>query len=1172
MSEKEFVHLHVHTDYSLLEACTQIKPLASKLQELKMPACAITDYGNMYGVVSFYNELKNHGIKPIIGYEAYLTFGKISEKDIPVEPGEKPYYPLVLLAENEDGYRNLVYLASKAFTDGFYIKPRISIEMLAERKKGLIALSGGKEGYLAHYLLNNDKKKAIKATELLKDIFGSEHFYLELQDHQTEWEKDLVRKILKIASELSLSVVATNDVHYLTEQDWKAFEITRCIGEGTVFTPNVRALETNQYYLKSSEEMWRLFSSIPEALLNTLKIAEMCNLKLPSQLQLPVYHVPEGFTPDTYLEHIAWQGLEKRKKKMQTSPKPPKHPLEDYEQRLHKELEIIKKMGFSSYFLIVWDFVKYAKDKGIPVGPGRGSAAGSLVAYCLEITDVDPLEYDLLFERFLNPERISMPDIDIDFCVRGREDLINYVAQKYGKDHVCQIITFGTMASRAVIKDVGRALGLPLSQVEKISKLIPPPFRGRNIKIEEALQKVPELKQITESDPQIAELIDIAKRLEGSARHASIHAAGVVISPVALYEIIPITTSSNKTSGKELVSQYAMTDLEKVGMLKMDFLALTTLTIISDCLKLIKEKKGITLNWEEVPLDDPATMQIFAEGKTEAVFQFESEGMKEICRRLKPRNIEDLAALNALYRPGPLDGGMVDDFIERHHGKKKVTYILPEMKGILSNTHGIIVYQEQIMMLAQKLAGYTLGEADMMRRAMGKKKKEEMQMHEERFITRAVERGIPQEKASQIFHLMQQFADYGFNKSHSVAYAYLAFQTAYLKAHFPAFFYAAVLSNETQDTNKIYKYSVELKQAGLQLLPPDINESDGDFTPLENAVRFGLNAIKGLGEGSVKSILSARQSGGRFKSLVDLMLRVKDLNRRGVESLISAGALDSLQPEGEPRKKRAILYACLEDAMRFAQRKKTENQSLLFVNDISAQEFVPPDAEEWSLEKLAKEEKNALGFYLSTHPLENYSQEIQKLNLPEIASLYEIKTPKSISVAGVVTSSQVKYSKKGNRFCIFKIEDKSASIRCTAWSETYSAYRDCFQEDEIIVVTGKLEPNEGGEPTIIVEKAENLKTTVLSKAKLLVVTVDSSQVEENFLEKLATLFKQSLKNGSKTETITNPSVSKKTCPVVIRIRFAEQEIFADFDVPFSVRPSTELEKALKNMHCTFEWK
>jgi DNA polymerase III subunit alpha len=1164
MTERKFVHLHVHTDYSLLEACTQIKPLALELQKLQMPACAITDYGNMYGVVSFYSEMKTHGIKPIIGYEAYLTFSKIDKKGASIEPGEKPFYSLVLLAKDETGYRNLVYLASKAFTDGFYIKPRISLEMLAERKEGLIALSGGQGGYLTHYLSHGNKNKAIQTTALLKDIFGAEHFYLELQDHKTQWEKDIVRETLEIASKTAVPIVATNDVHYLTQQDWKAFEIAKCIGEGTTFNVNRRALETDQYYLKSAEEMWDLFGSIPEALLNTLKIAEMCDLKLPQQLQLPVYPVPEGFTSDTYLENVTWQGFEERKKKLVG--KTLKHSLEEYEQRLRKELEIIKSMGFSSYFLIVWDFVKYAKDKGIPVGPGRGSAAGSLVAYVLGITDVDPLQYDLLFERFLNPERISMPDIDIDFCVRGREDLINYVARKYGKDHVCQIITFGSMASRAVIRDVGRALDIPLSQVEKISKLIPPPFRGRNIKIEEALQRVPELKQAVETDTKTAELIDIAKRLEGSARHASTHAAGIVISPVALHEIIPITTSPGKTGTKELVSQYAMTDLERVGMLKMDFLALTTLTIISDCLRLIKEKKGIVIDWEKVPLDDPETMQIFSEGKTEAVFQFESEGMKEICRRLKPKNIEDLAALNALYRPGPLDGGMVDDFIERHHGKKKVSYILPEMKEILANTHGIIVYQEQIMMLAQKLAGYTLGEADTMRRAMGKKKKEEMRMHEEKFITRAVERGIPKEKASQIFHLMQQFADYGFNKSHSVAYAYLAFQTAYLKAHFPAYFYAAVLSNETQDASKIYKYSVELKQTGLQLLPPDINESDGNFTPLENAVRFGLNAIKGLGEGRVKAILAARNSAGRFKSLIDLLLRVKDLNRRAIESLISAGALDSLQPEVEPRKKRAMLYACLDEAVGFAQKKKPENQNLLFANDTSIQEFTLPDVEQWSLERLAKEEKQALGFYLSTNPLENYSQEIKKLNLPEIASLYDIKTPKSVTVAGIVTSSQIKYSKKGNRFCIFKIEDKSASIRCTAWSDTLSTYRDCFQEDEIIVVTGRLEPNEvGGEPTIIVEKAENLKSCVLSRAQLLFVALESDQVEKSFLEKLSALFKQSLNRSDAPK-------NTRACPVVVRVRFGEQKIFADFDIPFFVRPSTDLEKKLKEMNCSFEWK
>jgi len=1135
-----------------------------------MRACAITDYGNMHGAISFYNEMKTHGIKPIIGYEAYLTFNQLQEKSYSVAPGEKPHYSIVLLAKNETGYKNLVYLSSKAFTEGFHSKPRISIEMLEERKDGIIALSSGKDGYLAHYLMSGNKSKALQISALLRDIFDKEHFYLEIQDHHTQLERELIKQILEISAELSLPVVATNDVHYLTQDDWKAFEIVRCIGEGRTLDLNRKALETDQYYLKSAEEMWQLFSHIADtsALSNTLKIAEMCDLEIPTQLQLPVYPVPEGFTPESFLEHVTQMGFEKRK--TTSLNRTLKHSLQDYQERLRKELEIIKKMGFSSYFLIVWDFVKYAKDKGIPVGPGRGSAAGSLVAYCLEITDVDPLEYDLLFERFLNPERISMPDIDIDFCVHGREDLINYVAEKYGKDHVCQIITFGTMASRAVIRDVGRALNMPLSKVEKISKLIPPPFRGRNIKIEEALQKVPELKQAIETDPEVKELIDIAKRLEGSARHASTHAAGVVISPKSLHQIIPIMISPSKLdttkSSTGLVSQYSMNDLEKVGMLKMDFLALTTLTIINDCLKLIKEKKGIEINWQDVSLEDPETMRIFAEGKTEAVFQFESEGMKEICRRLKPKQIEDLAALNALYRPGPLDGGMVDDFIERHHGRTKVSYILPEMKEILSNTHGIIVYQEQIMMLAQKLAGYTLGEADMMRRAMGKKKKEEMQMHEEKFIKRAVERGIPEDKASQIFNLMAQFADYGFNKSHSVAYAYLAFQTAYLKAHFPAFFYAAVLSNESQDTNKIYKYSVELKSAGLKLLPPDINESDGNFTPSDNAVRFGLNAIKGLGEGVVKSILSARNSEGPFTSLLDLLLRVDDLNRRSLESLISAGALDSFYPSFEPKKARAILYASVEDA--FAQtRNRIKNQNSLFSNnEIISPNLIPQEVEEWSLEKLAKEEKNALGFYLSTHPLESYSQDLKKLNLPEIAQLYEARSQMTVTVAGVVTSVQVKYSKKGNRFCIFKIEDNSASIKCTAWSETYSSFRDCFQDDEIIVVTGRLDPGEGGaEPTIIVESAENLKSNLLSRSQFLILNLESTKITENFLSSIIKLFK------SNTSSSASKS-SKEPRPVVLRVMFEQSKVVAEFDIPFSVYPSTELEKNLEKIGCNFEWK
>ncbi|MGI8468028.1 MAG: DNA polymerase III subunit alpha, partial [Pyrinomonadaceae bacterium] len=896
---KDFVHLRMHSDYSLLESAIQLKPLAKRLTELEMKACAITDYGNMYGAISFYNTMKAAGIHPIIGYEAYLTFGSRFERGAPLESGERPYYHLILLAKDLEGYYNLAHLASKAFTEGFHYKPRIDLDLLSSHSRGLVALSAGFKGAIWHYLHHKNEAAALAKARLLTEIFGKENFYIEIQDHDLEDERRIRKTLVEFSKRTEIPLVATNDSHYLTIEDARAHELLYCIGEGKTVNDGSRTtLGSTNYYLRPAEEMWRIFGSeLAGSLLKTVEIAEMCQMKLPGgdNLTLPQFPIPADAdcrTADEYFEKVVTDGFQTRKEKVWSvllANDKLKYTLADYDSRIKKEIATIKKMGFPGYFLIVWEFIRYAKQKGIPVGPGRGSAAGSLVAYCLEITDVDPLQYDLLFERFLNPERISMPDIDIDFCVRGRGDVINHVTEVYGRDSFCQIITFGTMASKAAIKDVGRALDMPLGEVEKIAKLIPPPVRGRNIGISQALEQVADLRKAVETDAKVRELVDLARRLEGCARHTSIHAAGVVISPKPLHELVPITISAKS----ELTSQYTMNDLEKVGMLKMDFLALTTLTIISDCLLNLKQKANVEIDWSLVSLDDDKTMQLFADGRTEAIFQFESPGMREICRRLKPKELEDLAALNALYRPGPLDGGMVDDFILRHRGERRVSYIVPQMKEILSNTYGILVYQEQIMQLAQQLAGYTLGEADMMRRAMGKKKREEMAAHQEKFVEGAVLRNIKREKAEEIFKLMAQFADYGFNRSHSVAYAYLAFQTAYLKAHYPSYFYASVLSNEADDSTKIYKYTTELKSAGLKLLPPDVNESDADFTPLSNAVRFGLSAIKGIGANSIQAIIEARKS-GKFVSLSHFTSSIEQgaVNRRGLESLAAAGAFD----------------------------------------------------------------------------------------------------------------------------------------------------------------------------------------------------------------------------------------------------------------------------------------
>src|SRR5687767_1075115 len=879
MQQKNFVHLHLHTDYSLLDGAIQIKPLSERLETLGMNACAMTDHGNMYGAITFYNTMKAKGIKPIIGCETYLAIGNRKDRAGATASGEKRNHHLILLAKDLEGYKNLSRLTSKAFTEGFYYKPRIDKELLAKHSKGLIALSSCMSGVPSALLAQDRFEDAATQALEFQDIMGKGNYFLEIQEHGLDAQARIRKPLVELSRKTGIPLVATNDAHYLMPDDARAHDLLLCIGSGkTVNDENRLKYKTPNFYVRSADEMWQIFGAeLPEVLHRTVEIADMCDLQLPKGINyLPNYPIPAGeaLSPDDYFEKVVRDGYQTRKARVwdgEVANGTLTCSLEEYEKRLWHEMQVIKRMGYAGYFLIVWDFVKYAKENGIPVGPGRGSSAGSLVAYCLGITDVDPLRYNLFFERFLNPERVSMPDIDIDFCVRGRAKVINHVAELYGRDSVCQIVTFGTLASRAAIKDVGRALDMPYAEVDRISKMIPPPVRGRNVGIAQAIEQVPELQKAMDSNPQVKDLIDLARRLEGCARHVSVHAAGVVITPEPLEELIPIAVSAKD----EVTTQYEMSDLEKVGVLKMDFLALNTLTIISDCLKSLKQSLTVEIQWEKVSLNDPATMQLFGEGRTDAIFQFESGGMAELCRKLKPKNIEDLSALNALYRPGPIDGGMVDDFIQRYHGKKSVRYIVPEMKEILESTHGVIIYQEQAMLLAQKLAGYTMAEADSLRKSMGKKNREEMAEQEQKFLLGAVARGIKQEKAEQIFSLMRQFADYGFPKAHSVAYAYIAFQTAYLKAHYAEHFYAAVLSNEIDDTAKVFRYTKEMRGQGIQLLPPDVNESDVGFTPLKGAIRYGLAAIKGIGFASVSAIIRARES-GPFHSMTDFAERLEE--------------------------------------------------------------------------------------------------------------------------------------------------------------------------------------------------------------------------------------------------------------------------------------------------------
>ncbi|MFN2531467.1 MAG: DNA polymerase III subunit alpha [Pyrinomonadaceae bacterium] len=1160
---RQFVHLHLHTDYSLLDGAIQIKPLSNRLEELGMQACAMTDHGNMFGAISFYNVMKNHGVNPIIGCETYITRGSRKDKAA-AAPGQKANFHLILLATNYEGYQNLVRLTSKAYTEGFYYKPRIDKELLAEHSKGLIGLSACLSGVPSAMLAQERFDDAAAAAIEFEEILGKGNYFLEIQEHGLDAQRRIRKSLVELSQRTGIPLIATNDAHYLNPEDARAHDVLLCIGSGkTVNETNRLRFESPNFYVRSPQEMWQVFGDeLPDALMQTVAIAERCDLQLPQNVNhLPQYPIPvseRGRSADDYFEKVVREGFEVRRQQVwerQMTRGDLKHAFADYQTRLSSEIQMIKQMGFAGYFLIVWDFVRYAKEHSIPVGPGRGSAAGSLVAYCLEITDVDPLQYELIFERFLNPGRVSLPDIDIDFCVRGRGAVINHVADLYGRDSVCQIITFGTLASKAAIKDVGRALEVPYAEVERIAKMIPPPVRGRNVSIAQALEQVPELKREVETNPQVGEILEIAQRLEGCARHSSVHAAGVVISPLPLQELIPIAVSGKD----ELTTQYVMSDLEKTGMLKMDFLALTALTVINDCLKSIKQSLEVEINWPDIALNDEQTMAVFAEGRTEAVFQFESSGMQEICRKLKPKGIEDLAALNALYRPGPLDGGMVDEFILRHHGKKSVRYLVPEMKDILSNTYGIIVYQEQIMQLAQRLAGYTLSEADLMRRAMGKKKREEMAVHERKFIDGAVDRGIKRDKAEKIFSLMAQFSDYGFNRSHSVAYAYLAFQTAYLKAHYPEHFYAAVLSSEAQDAAKVFKYSKELRTQGISLLPPDVNESNSGFTPLQGAIRYGLTAIKGLGPSAVQAITDARDTGG-FRSFFNFSERVESttINKRVLESLVSAGAFDSLKDDRPVSAWRGALHNSIDSALSRAQRAKRERQlgqNGLFGNASEESEFgneLPPSNQGWTHMELLAAEKAALGFYITGHPLESYLEILQTLKTSKSTELAHLNTGSRISLAGIIAELQLRTTKKGDKFAVLRVEDEFGSTKCVLWPEIYRKSTPGLQVEAAVVVTGRLELSEDGPATVIADQVQSIDA-IAKSGEFIVMQIPATDDLPAMLDLILSLLSG---HPGECDVAIDAALDDNT---VVRVKANSS---------LRVERSKELEESLKSLGCT----
>jgi DNA polymerase-3 subunit alpha len=1060
MTDTPFVHLHCHTDYSLLDGACEISQLMDAVAAQKMPAVAMTDHGNLFGAVQFYNTAKAKGIHPVIGCEVY-----VSQQGHKTRSESDRYNHLILLCENQEGYRNLIDLVSTAFLEGFYYKPRIDKDLLAAHSKGLLAMSACLRGDINETIMADRYEEARRLAYTYQDIFGHGNFFLEIQDHGLEQDKRVTPQVNRLSSETGIPLVATNDAHYLRREDARAHEILMCIQTGkTMSDPARMHWDHPDFYLKSRPEMMQLFGELEEALDRTWEIAQRCQVKLEKIKEpFPRFEVPALHTTDTYFEFVARQGFESRRPRLEAlrAQGRLKHDLAEYTERLDREIHMIQQMQFSGYFLIVWDFIRFARSSSIPVGPGRGSAAGSLVSYAMQITDIDPLEYGLLFERFLNPERISMPDIDIDFCMNRRGEVIQYVTEKYGRGQVAQIITFNTLGARAAIKDVGRVLDMSFADVDRITKLVP---NVLNISLPNAIKAEPGFDELVKKDQRVGEILHVAQRLEGMARNCSVHAAGVVISPQPLKDLVPLY----KTNKDEIVTQYDMNGLEKLSLLKMDFLGLTTLTLIDDAVKLIEKRHGVKLVLEDLPLDDPKAYEIFSKGFTSGVFQFESPGMRDILRRYQPTRIEDLTALNALYRPGPLQGGMLDDFIERKHGRKAIAYDLPDLRPILEETYGVILYQEQVMQIASRLAGYSLGEADILRRAMGKKKVEEMAAQRERFMKGGLERGFPQRKIEKIFDLMEQFAGYGFNKSHSAAYAFLAFVTAYFKAHYPVDFMAALLTSETGNPAKIAKYINECRDMQITVLPPDVNSSDWNFTPVGDAIRFGLGAVKNLGPAAVEAIRNAREQVGKFRSIYQLCdsVDLASTNRRMLESLIRAGAMDSL--EGN----RAQLMAAVEGAMEAgqrAQRARESGQEGLFGEEQGHEErALPPVPDIPPREKLLGE-KEMLGFYVTGHPLDQYEDKVRELATHSTANLEGLEKGVEVAICGVITTVQRKRNREGKPWSSMLVEDRIGAIECLLFTTNYDRLASMLSEDQAVMIRGLVLPEENAPPKLSIQ-------------------------------------------------------------------------------------------------------
>ncbi len=1116
-----FIHLHLHSEFSLLDSNQKISDLIKKTKQLNMPAVALTDHGNILGAVNFYKNATKNDIKPIIGSELYVASGsRFSKPD--KSRGEINYHHLIALVKNKQGYRNLCELITASYIEGFYRKPRIDKDLLEKYHDGLVILSACIQGEIPWNLLNHRENQAYEAAKWYRDLFKDD-YYIEMQDHGLSEQLEVIPKLQQLSSELSIPLVATNDVHYLDKEDSDAREILICLQTGNVLSDTNRPMkkQTSEMYLKSTEEMSELFSDIPEAISTSFDIAAKCHFDFKlGELALPTFAVPETYTIDGYFEKICKDGFEKLRHIFDDK----KTPIETYEKRLQYEIDKIREMGFPGYFLIVWDIIKFSKDNDIPVGPGRGSVVGSLVAYVMGITNVDPMEYDLLFERFLNPERVSMPDIDLDFETERRGEVIEYIRDKYGKDNTAQIVTFGKMKAKMAIRDIGRVLELPLSDVNQIAKMIQD---GPKVELQSEIDTNSELREAIKQKPERKKLIEFALKLENNVRHTSMHAAAVVIAPRQMTEFMPLYKTKD-----DIVTQFEKDEVEEVGLLKMDILGLNTLTIIKNIIDEIFDVEKIVIDLDKIPLDDEKTYKVFQAGDTDGIFQFESSGMRDFLKRSKPERIEDLIALNALYRPGPLNSGMADSYVKRKLGREQVVYDFPELEQILNDTYGVIVYQEQVMQISVTLAGFSLGKADEMRKVMGKKQEQKLPALEKAFLAGASKKGFNKKKAEKLFASMKEFAQYGFNKSHSTAYAFVAYQTAYLKAHFPVYFMAAQLTSEASKTakgSKSIQYISEAKKMGIDILPPDINKSTVNFrAETSKSIRFGLKGLKNVGDAALASIIQSRKQDGEFKDFTNFITRIEltKVNKAVLESLIKSGSLDPFDL------KRSTLYNSVEETIAQAgviEKSRASAQRSLFTGENSLEQIVIQkkhlDLPEWSEQEIIKGEKEITGIYISQHPLEKYSKEIQKLSNTSISQLLEFNK-KYVKLVGVITEFSQRKSKKGTFYGNLFFEDLTGRVPILVFNSSKKNWSgrngnrngeakvswDDIKEDLMVdtpyYIEGQLPENDNNSVDLYLSKIVKLDDYLNKEGKKVFIKLDYAYIDNNLIEDLDQILDQ----------------------------------------------------------------